>query len=148
MPHWPNWLEVLDLESRGSPFESEVGHQINIGVVKRLSLRAPTSSFWVRILAPVPNHRKDAIMTDDANTKPELKIVFSPGAFDDFEGTQAELDELVAAIEAKLASGDFLDESTEITAEDWAALPDHVKQSLIAEFEAIETEAPTTRTLH
>ena len=87
-------------------------------------------------------------MINDANTKPEFKIVFAPGSFDDFEGTQAELDELVTAIEAKLASGDFLEESTEITAEDWAALPDHVKQSLIAEFEAIETEAPTTRTLH
>ena len=28
LPHWPNWLEVLALEARGSPFESEVGHQI------------------------------------------------------------------------------------------------------------------------
>ena len=87
-------------------------------------------------------------MTDDANTKPEFKIVFSPGAFDDFEGTQAELDELVAAITAKLNSDDFLADSSEVTAEDWAALPDHVKQSLIAEFEAIESEAPTPRTLH
>jgi len=87
-------------------------------------------------------------MTDDANTKPEFKIVFSPGAFDDFEGTQAELDEIVAAITEKLSSGEAFEKSTEITAEDWEALPDHVKQSLIAEFEAIETEAPTTRTLH
>ena len=87
-------------------------------------------------------------MTDDANTKPEFKIVFAPGSFDDFEGTQAELDELVTAIEAKLASGDFLEESTEITAEDWVSLPDHIKESLIAEFEAIEAEASTTRTLH
>jgi len=87
-------------------------------------------------------------MTDDANTKPEFKIVFAPGSFDDFEGTQEELDELVAAITAKLNSGDFLAESSEVTAEDWEALPDHVKDSLIAEFEAIESEVPTTRTLH
>jgi hypothetical protein len=94
------------------------------------------------------NSRKDAIMTDDANTKPEFKIVFAQGSFDDFEGTQAELDELVAAITEQLASGDFETESSEVTAEDWAALPDHIKESLIAEFEAIEAEAPTPRTLH
>jgi hypothetical protein len=88
------------------------------------------------------------LMTDDANTKPEFKIVFAPGSFDDFEGTQAELDELVAAITEELSSGNVLAESTEITAEDWAALPDHIKESLIAEFEAIEAEASTTRTLH
>ena len=28
----------------------------------------------------------------------ELKIVFAPGCFDDFEGTQEELDELIAEI--------------------------------------------------
>jgi hypothetical protein len=87
-------------------------------------------------------------MTDDANTKPEFKIVFAPGSFDDFEGTQAELDELVAAITAELSNSDVLAASTEITAEDWEALPDHVKDSLIAEFEAIESETTTTRTLH
>ena len=87
-------------------------------------------------------------MTDDANTKPEFKIVFAPGSFDDFEGTQAELDELVAAITEQLSSGEALEESTELTAEDWNALPEHVKEILMAEFEAIEAEAPTPRTLH
>lgn len=28
MPSWPNWLEVLALEARGSRFESEGGHQV------------------------------------------------------------------------------------------------------------------------
>jgi len=87
-------------------------------------------------------------MTDDANTKPEFKIVFAPGSFDDFEGTQEELDELVAAITEELNSGNVTAESTELTAEDWEALPDHVKEILIAEFEAIESEVPSTRMLH
>jgi len=87
-------------------------------------------------------------MTDDANNKPDFKIVFAPGSFDDFDGTQEELDALVAAITEELSSGNVLAASTEITAEDWAALPDHVRDSLIAEFEAIEAEIPTTRTLH
>ena len=30
MPFWPNWLEVLALEARGSRFESEEGHQFYI----------------------------------------------------------------------------------------------------------------------
>jgi hypothetical protein len=148
MPHWPNWLEVLDLESRGSPFESEVGHQFNIGVVKRLSLRAPTSSFWVRILASVPIPRKDAIMTDDANTKPEFKIVFSPGSFDNFEGTQEELDEIVAEINRMVSTGEIIPKSIAVNDDDWEALPDHVKDSLIAEFEDMESEPAITRILH
>jgi len=87
-------------------------------------------------------------MTDDANTKPEFKIVFAPGSFDSFEGTQEELDELVAEITAQLTSGDALAESTEVTAEDWDALPDHVKELLIAEFESLESEQPRARVLH
>jgi hypothetical protein len=87
-------------------------------------------------------------MTDDANTKPEFKIVFAPGAFDDFEGTQAELDELVAAITEELSRGNVAAESTEVTAEDWEALPDHVKEILIAEFESLESEQPRARVLH
>ena len=87
-------------------------------------------------------------MTDDANTKPEFKIVFAPGSFHDFDGTQEELDSLVAAITEELSNGNVLAESTALSEEDWEALPDHIKDSLIAEFEAIESEATTTRTLH
>lgn len=35
---------------------------------------------------------------DKDNEKPEVKIVFTEGCFDDFEGTQEEVDALVAAI--------------------------------------------------
>jgi uncharacterized protein YgfB (UPF0149 family) len=77
-------------------------------------------------------------MTDDANTKPEFKIVFSPGAFDDFEGTQAELDEIVLEVTKQIQSGELFDSSTELTADDWEELPEHVQQVLIAAFEEIE----------
>ena len=39
------------------------------------------------------------------------KIVFAPGAFDTFEGTQEELDELLAEITAAIESGEFLENS-------------------------------------
>ena len=36
-------------------------------------------------------------MTEDNK---ELKVVFAPGAFDSFEGTQEELDEMIAEVQA------------------------------------------------
>lgn len=39
----------------------------------------------------------------------KLKIVFEPGSFDDFDGTQEELDELVKAITDFIESGEFLE---------------------------------------
>ena len=36
----------------------------------------------------------------------ELKIEFAPGCFDNFEGTQEELDELIAEIKTMFASGE------------------------------------------
>jgi uncharacterized protein YqgV (UPF0045/DUF77 family) len=41
----------------------------------------------------------------------ELKIEFAPGAFDDFEGTQEELDELVAEIHRMFTSGEIFQSS-------------------------------------
>lgn len=42
------------------------------------------------------------------NTKP--KVVFRPGDFDDFTGTQEELDELVRIISTRIASGNLQDD--------------------------------------
>ena len=38
----------------------------------------------------------------------DIKLEFSPGCFDEFEGTQAELDELVADINKMFESGELL----------------------------------------
>lgn len=40
------------------------------------------------------------------NEMKDLKIEFAPGCFDSFEGTQEELDELVAHIKEMFASGE------------------------------------------
>lgn len=45
-----------------------------------------------------------AIMTEE--NKP-LKIEFAPGCFDSFEGTQEELDELIAEIQRMFESGEI-----------------------------------------
>lgn len=39
----------------------------------------------------------------------ELKVVFSPGCFDEFEGTQEELEEFMAAIQKAVLDPKFLD---------------------------------------
>lgn len=41
-------------------------------------------------------------------TEKKIELVFAPGCFDNFEGTQEELDELIAEIKASFDSGDFL----------------------------------------
>lgn len=68
-------------------------------------------------------------MTKDDN-KP-LTIVFAPGCFDNFEGTQEELDEMVAEIRQMVESGEFTDSSHELTEEEFNELPDEVKEQLM-----------------
>lgn len=47
----------------------------------------------------------------------EIKVEFAPGCFDDFEGTQEELDELVAEIYKMAETGELL-EGSEVDFED------------------------------
>ena len=51
---------------------------------------------------------------DKDNEKPELKVTFAEGCFDEFDGTQEELDQLVAMIKELAASGELLDKSIPI----------------------------------
>jgi hypothetical protein len=41
----------------------------------------------------------------------KMKIEFAPGCFDQFEGTQEELDQLIQEITASIESGEFQDNS-------------------------------------
>ena len=56
-------------------------------------------------------------MTDEQK-KPE--IIFAPGCFDNFEGTQEELDEMIAEIQRMAESGELFENSTELDLEDLA----------------------------
>lgn len=69
-------------------------------------------------------------MTDE---KQELKIEFAPGCFDNFEGTQEELDELMRELKDMFANKskeeiEFM--SRPMTEEDFAELPEAVQESL------------------
>lgn len=61
-----------------------------------------------------------------AEKKP-IKIEFAPGAFDNFDGTQEELDEMIAEITRMAESGELVDNGHELTEEEWNELPEEVK---------------------
>lgn len=44
----------------------------------------------------------------------EIKIVFAPGCFDNFEGSQEELDELIAEITQMVKTGEILEKSVPV----------------------------------
>jgi hypothetical protein len=70
-------------------------------------------------------------MTDDNK---ELKIEFAPGAFDNFDGTQEELDELLAEIQnmfANKTAEEIQAMSRPLSEEDFEELPDDVKLQLM-----------------
>jgi hypothetical protein len=48
----------------------------------------------------------------------KIKIEFAPGAFDNFDGTQEELDELVAEITRMAESGEMLEKSQRVDIEE------------------------------
>ena len=58
-------------------------------------------------------------MTDE---KKPLTIEFAPGAFDDFEGTQEELEEMIAEITKMAESGELFEQSRQVDLEEpeWA----------------------------
>lgn len=54
-------------------------------------------------------------MTDEKKT-PE--IVFAPGCFDNFEGTQEELDEMIVEIQRLVESGELFERSQPVSLDD------------------------------
>ena len=88
-------------------------------------------------------------MTDE---KKPLKIEFAPGCFDHFEGTQEELDELIAEITQAVTSGEIMEMSNELSDEDFADLPEEVQLQLLHALDTVsdeESESETTnRRLH
>jgi hypothetical protein len=70
-------------------------------------------------------------------TKKKMKIGFAPGAFDTFDGTQEELDALVAELERMAESGEL--EANSVALEDWDDLDDE-DRAIIEE--ALERQQP------
>lgn len=75
---------------------------------------------------------------DDDNKK-SMKITFAPGCFDDFEGTQEELDELVAQLTVMAESGELLEKSVPIEdLEDIEGIDEFIEEIVEKSIEADE----------
>lgn len=70
-------------------------------------------------------------------SKETPKIVFMPGCFDSFDGTQEELDEMIAEITRMAESGELLENSRTVS------LDDIEDQEIVSQLNAL----PITRNL-
>jgi hypothetical protein len=77
----------------------------------------------------------------------KLKVVFAPGAFDSFEGTQEELDELLAEITGMVESGEFETKSRLLTEEDFDKMDDETLDILGKQLGLLEDDTSTDRKL-
>jgi hypothetical protein len=59
-----------------------------------------------------------------------MKIVFAPGCFDSFEGTQEELDQLMAELQNMIANGSLFEKSRAVNLEDLLESDDPEDQQL------------------
>jgi hypothetical protein len=67
--------------------------------------------------------------------KKPLRVVFDPGCFDNFDGTQEELDEFVKQIQEFAESGLLFENSVELTDEDIEELDEETRQQIIQALE-------------
>jgi hypothetical protein len=61
----------------------------------------------------------------------DMELEFAPGCFDDFEGTQEELDGLIEHIKQAFRSGKFAQESRELTTEEFEGLSETTQLKLL-----------------
>ena len=72
-----------------------------------------------------------------SSEKKPMKIEFAPGCFDSFEGTQEELDAMIADIQAMFegkSPEELAEMSRPLDEEEWDELPDEVKEQLSRTF--------------
>ena len=62
---------------------------------------------------------------------PKIKVVFAPGAFDDFDGSQEELDELMAQIQSMISDGSLFDKSKSVDIDELALSDDPEDRALL-----------------
>ena len=71
-------------------------------------------------------------------TDKDFKLEFAPGCFDDFEGTQEELDQLVKDIQDMFADGSLFEDSEVITEDSYNDLPPELVESIFRDIEMSE----------
>jgi hypothetical protein len=83
-------------------------------------------------------------MTDTPKT---IKVEFAPGCFDNFDGTQEELDALVAEITQLAQSGQLEENSTPVDDDAWEQLSDEEREIISSALEHV-SEGSTKKNLN
>ena len=87
-----------------------------------------------------------ATLKEDENK--QLKVQFAPGCFDNFEGTQEELDEMMAEINQLIESGEFFEKARPLSEETLANMGDEELEQLANAMGFVENEENPRRKLH
>ena len=76
--------------------------------------------------------------------KKKLEVVFAPGCFDNFEGTQEELDNLIKEIQEGAENGTLFEKSKPVSTESLMEnLTEEEVEDLLNAFELLEDQDPT-----
>ena len=76
--------------------------------------------------------RKFDDITDPEDLNPEqMQLEFAPGCFDEFDGTQEELDEFIAELQRMFKSGELARRSRPVTEELFEELSPQMQQKLL-----------------
>jgi len=76
--------------------------------------------------------RKFDDITEPEDLNPEqMQLEFAPGCFDEFDGTQEELDEFIAKLQRMFSSGEFAKQSRPVTEDSFKDLSPEMQQKLI-----------------
>ena len=70
-------------------------------------------------------------------TDKKLKIEFAPGCFDQWDGTQEELDALMAELERQVDTGEIFENSVPLTDDVIDDLSDEEQEAILAQLEAM-----------
>ena len=77
-------------------------------------------------------------MNDDNDKK--LTVVYAPGCFDNFDGTEEELQELMEEIQRQIESGEFFDNMEPLTLEDIAEMPEGMFDDMMKSVEGLDED--------
>ena len=80
--------------------------------------------------------------------KKKVELVFVPGCFDDFEGSQEDLDELLAEIQRMVDSGELFEKARPMTEETFDELTEEEQLRLAQAVGIVGSEEPPQRKLH
>jgi hypothetical protein len=74
--------------------------------------------------------RKFDDITEPKDSEP-MQLEFAPGCFDEFDGTQEELDEFIAELQHMFNSGKFAKQGRPVTEDSFQELSPEIQQKLI-----------------